>query len=52
MSEVDAYAKDVLSQYDDYREIGNDEFEKLARDKWKRSAILPDEPGGKLKWKH
>ena len=52
MSDVDAYAKDVLSQYDDYREIDNKEFEKLARDKWKRSAILPDEPGGELKWKH
>ena len=52
MSDVDAYAKDVLSQYDDYKEIDNKEFEKLARDKWKRSAILPDEPGGELKWKH
>lgn len=52
MSEVDAYAKDELSKYDDYKEIDNREFEKLERDKWKRAAIMPDEPGGKLKWNH
>lgn len=52
MSEVDEYAKSMLSEYDDYKEIDNKEFEKLERDKWKRAAIMPDEPGGELKWKH
>ena len=52
MEDVDEYAKSVIDQYEGIKEISPEEFEQIQRDKWSMGAIMPEEPGGKITWKH